>query len=204
MKWLLLTSVVLFIVPEALGNDRSICVPGVNSPNGDLPNMPLPGRSEDPHAACAADCLAHADCVLFSFHEPNCDQKFVNGHCHDVHACEGAKVPLAAAGSRRTRLKKLLSLVSVAVRVTYERRLTTTHLFDPHHQTHQTCCTLWLMTWYSRRHYHSSRRGRGPSCKHTGKGTPLTLILPNWRHAPSSSATRTVKSACQLHCLHLS
>ena len=45
------------------------CVPGSESPRGDLPGMPVAAPDA---AACRAKCEADAGCSLYTYHEEGC------------------------------------------------------------------------------------------------------------------------------------
>ncbi|CAE8625611.1 unnamed protein product, partial [Polarella glacialis] len=47
----------------------SVCEPGVNMPEGDLPDMPIAAADS---ASCFAKCQGEPDCNLFTYHSPDC------------------------------------------------------------------------------------------------------------------------------------
>lgn len=45
---------------------------GVDRPNGDLPNMPIPFNSTEKASDCAKMCVAKDECVAWAYCIPNC------------------------------------------------------------------------------------------------------------------------------------
>ena len=70
-----------------------VCEPGVNMPQGDLPNMPIATKDA---TACAAACAGAANCSLFSFHTTGAGAD--QSRCYD----DQQKAPSAALARRAT------------------------------------------------------------------------------------------------------
>eukprot|EP01047_Picozoa_sp_COSAG01_P086017 COSAG01_NODE_19154_length_1027_cov_1.979526_1_plen_227_part_01 len=75
---LLLLLLPLVVLPAAATmTSSSTCVADMNSPQGDLPGMPV--AAPDP-AACAALCEAASNCSLYTFQTPGCTYAGNGGH----------------------------------------------------------------------------------------------------------------------------
>lgn len=45
---------------------------GVDRPNGDLPNMPIPFKSNQNASDCAKMCMGNVECMAWAYCIPNC------------------------------------------------------------------------------------------------------------------------------------